>query len=112
MHKKEDNDDPAHFKPITFESVPLKIFPSCFRDSILSFLSQNHLIEQKMQKSFTHEFSGALERTSMMAYLINKARFKQHSALIILLDLKNAFGEVHHNLINSVLDYHHVPEAI
>ena len=48
----------------------------------------------------------------MMAYLINKARAKQHSAIITLLDLKNAFGEVHHNLIKSVLAYHHVPEAI
>jgi hypothetical protein len=30
---------------------------------------------------------------------------------ITLLDLKNAFGEVHHNLIQSVLDYH-IPEHI
>ena len=24
-------------------------------------------------------------------------------------DLKNAFGEVHHNLIRKVLEFHHVP---
>ena len=42
----------------------------------------------------------------MMAYLINKARVKQRSAIITLLDLQNAFGEVHHNLIKSD------PEAI
>ena len=41
--------------------------------------------------------SGVLEHTSMMAYLINKARLKQRSVIITLLDLKNAFGEVHHN---------------
>ena len=29
-----------------------------------------------------------------------------------LLDLRNAFGEVHHNLIGRVLEYHHVPEYI
>ena len=47
-----------------------------------------------------------------MTYLINKARLKQRSAIITLLDVKNAFGEIHHNLIKSALDYHHVPEMI
>ena len=32
--------------------------------------------------------------------------------VITLLDLKNAFGEIHHNLIQEVLNYHHVPEHI
>ena len=44
-----------------------------------------------------------------MANIINKARTKQRSVVITLLDLKNAFGEVHHNLIKTVLDYHHIP---
>ena len=101
-----------NFRPISLESVLLKIFTSCLRDSIFSFLLQNNLIEQKIQKGFTHGVSGVLEHTSMMAYLINKARLKQRSVIITLLDLKNAFGEVHHNLIKSVLTYHHVPEAI
>ena len=47
-----------------------------------------------------------------MARIINTARSKQRSLIITLLDLKNAFGEVHHNLITSVLDYHHIPEHI
>ena len=47
-----------------------------------------------------------------MANIINKARIKQRSLVITLLDLKNAFGEVHHNLIQSVLEYHHVPDHI
>ena len=29
-----------------------------------------------------------------------------------MLDLRNAFGEVHHNLIDCVLEHHHVPEDI
>ena len=37
---------------------------------------------------------------------------KQRSLVITLLDLKNAFGEVHHNLIQEVLNYHHIPEHI
>ena len=47
-----------------------------------------------------------------MAEVINQARLKQRSLVITLLDLKNAFGEVHHNLIQEVLNYHHIPEHI
>ena len=34
VHKKGNNDGPANFRPITLESVPLKVFTSCIRDSI------------------------------------------------------------------------------
>ena len=112
VHKKGNSDEPSNFRPITLETVPLKIFTSCLRDSIFSFLTQNKLIEQKIQKGFTHGVSGVLEHTSMMAYVINKARLKQRSVVITLLDLKNAFGEVHHNLVRSVLAYHHIPDSI
>jgi len=48
----------------------------------------------------------------MMAHVIHKARIKQRSVIITLLDLKNAVGEVHHNLIKSVLAHHHIPESV
>ena len=47
-----------------------------------------------------------------MAHSINQARMRQQSLIIALLDLKNASGEVHHNLIKSVLGYHHIPDHI
>ena len=43
---------------------------------------------------------------------IIKARIKQRSLIITLLDLKNALGEVHHNLIFEVRRYHHIPNQI
>ena len=43
---------------------------------------------------------------------INQRSINQQSVVITLFDLKNAFGMVHHNLIKSVLDYHHVPNHI
>ena len=59
-----------------------------------------------------HKVSGTLEHTAMMGNIINKAQIKQKSLVVTLLDLKKAFGEVHHNLISSVLSYYHVPESI
>ena len=112
VHKKGDTADPANFRPITLESVPLKIFTSCLRNSLYQFLLENNYIESKIQKGFTPKISGTLEHTSQMANAINKARIKQRSLIITLLDLKNAFGEVHHNLIFEVLRYHHIPNQI
>ena len=78
-----------------------------------SFLTANNFIEHCIQKGFTPNLSGTLEHAAQMANIINKARIKQRGSLFItLLDLKNAFGEVHHNLILSVLGYHHIPTHI
>ena len=79
---------------------------------MFSFPMANNFIEQKIQKGFTPNLSGTLEHTAQMTNIINQASIKQRSVVVTLLDFKNAFGEVHHNLIQSVLDYHHIPEQI
>ena len=112
IHKKGNTDDPSNFRPITLESIPLKVFTSCLRNAIYSFLASNNFNEHGIQKGFTPNLSGTLEHTAQMADIINKARIRQRSVVITLLDLKNAFGEIHHNLIQSILDYHHIPEHI
>ena len=92
--------------------MPLKVFTSCPRNAIFNFLAANNYIEREIQKGFTPGLSGTFEHTAQMADIINKARTKQRSLVITLLDLKNAFGEVHHNLIQTALDYHHIPDHI
>ena len=32
--------------------------------------------------------------------------------MISLLDLQNAFGEVNHDLIDCILEYHHAPKVV
>ena len=112
VHKKGDPSDPSTFRPITLESVPLRIFTSCVRDSMFAFLQANGYIEHQIQKGFLPKVTGTFEHTAQMASVINAARSKQKSLVITLLDLKNAFGEVHHNLIPEVLKYHHIPTQI
>ena len=56
--------------------------------------------------------SDTFEHTAQMANISNKAKIKRRSILITCLDLKNAFSEVHHNLISAVLSYHHIPDKI
>ena len=112
IHKTDETDNPANFRPITLESVPLKVFTSCLRNKIFTFLVDNNYIEHNIQKGFTPNVAGTLEHTAHMTHIINTARIKQRSVVITLLDLKNAFGELHHNLINEVLQYHHIPGQI
>ena len=95
VHKKGDTEDPSNFRPITLVSVPVKIFTSCLRDSMFAFLKANDFIDNEIQKSFLPKISGTFEHTAQMANVINPARIKQRSLAITLLDLKNAFGEVH-----------------
>ena len=112
IHKKESCEDPANFRPITLESVPLNILTSLIRNKMFSFLSENQYVEHKVQKGFAPKVSETFEHTSQMSYLINHARIKRRSLVITLLDLKNAFGKVNHSLITEVLNYHHMPEEI
>ena len=44
--------------------------------------------------------------------MIYNPRIKLHGCVIMLLDLKNAFGEVNHNLLVQTLKVHLVPDNI
>ena len=112
IHKKDETDNSANFRPITLESVPLKVFTLCLRNKIFAFLSENNYIEHDIQKGLTPNVSGSIEHTAHMAHIINTAHTKQMSLVITLLDLKNAFGELHHNPIYEILKYHHMPDPI
>ena len=56
--------------------------------------------------------SGTFEHIAEMSHIINHSRKQQRSVTITLIDPKNAFGEVHHSLIQSVLRYHHISDVI
>ena len=77
-----------------------------------SFLVNNSYIETNIQIGFWTGISGTIGHTKTLTYIIYHARCYQSNFVITLLDLKNAFGELDHYLINSVLHYHHVPDHI
>ena len=111
-HKKDGADDTANFRPITLEPVFLKVFTSLLRNRILAFLKGSNYIEHDIQKGFLPKISGTYEHTRQLAQIIRHAKLKQRTLVITLLDLKNAFGEVHHNFIIEILKYHHMPNEV
>ena len=76
------------------------------------FLLKNNYIETYYQKGFIPEMSGTFEHIAEMDNIINQSRLQQRSLVITLIDLRNAFGSVNHNLIQTVLKYHHIPNNI
>ena len=112
IYKKGDPNDPANFRPITLQPSWYKVFSSVYATSIHDFLTKNHYIERNMQKGFWRGVDGVTEHTEMLAHLIKSAKREQRSLVVCLLDLRNAFGEVHHNLTEAALNYHHLPIEI
>ena len=58
------------------------------------------------------KISGTYEHTRQLAQIIRHAKLKQRTLVTTLLDLKNAFGEVHHDLIMEILKYHHMRNEV
>ena len=55
---------------------------------------------------------GVAEHTQVLTHILRDAKLHQRSVTVVLLDLKNAFGEIHHNLIATALELHRVPDHI
>ena len=78
--QKDKTDNPANFRP-TLESVLLKVFTSCLRNKIFTFLSQHNYIAHDIQKGFTPNVSGTIENAAHMAHIINIARIQNKGNL-------------------------------
>lgn len=112
IYKRDCNKDPKNFRPITLQPILAKVYSSFIRNRMYTYLVKNKFIETNLQKGFWSEISGCIEHTELLTYVINHARLKQRQVIITLLDLKNAFGEIDHEIILKILDYHHFPESI
>jgi len=64
----------------------------------------------KMQKCFWPGVDGVTEHTELLNYLLRHQKKNKRDIYVILLDLKNAFGEVHLSLIRFALNHHHIPD--
>ena len=67
----------------------------------MELLNENCIIDTKIQKGFSPGVSGVTDHLELMQYLQNNQKIS-----ILLLDLKNSFGEVglHHSLTRFDLE--------
>ena len=111
-YRKGDAGNPENFHPITLKPVLSKVFTSNIRNRLFNFASKNKYIEKNLQKGFWEKTSGCIEYIECLSHIINNARLKQRGCVVTLLDLKNAFGEVSHNLLIESLKIHDLPAEI
>jgi len=110
VYKKGDNTDPSNFRPITLQPCLYKVFSSIYRDRLQSFLNSNRYLNTNIQKGFVGGVEGVLEHTALLDYIMRSAKRRQLSLFTVLFDLRNAFGELDHDLIRASLNYHHMPD--
>ena len=112
IYKKGVTSDPANFRPITLQPVMYKILSSVIRNRLFKYVDSNRYIDKNIQKGFWPATDGVTEHTQILSHMMKDSKRHQRSLFVTLLDLRNAFGEVHHNLIRCALRYHHVPSRI
>jgi len=78
---------------------------------MLQFLVGNNYLDQKIQKGFWKGTDGVTEHTEVLVHMLREAKRRQGSIIVTLLDLENAFGSVHHNLLKFSLHHHYVPQV-
>jgi len=110
IHKKGNVSDPQNFRTIALQPVLGKILNSCIRNKLWRFLTKNGAIDMRMKKGFWPGVGGITKHVELLQYLLWFQKKKKRDIFVILLDLKNAFGEVHHSLIRFALKQHHVPD--
>ena len=111
IYKKGTPKEPSNFTSITLEAVCKSFYFAYSKSNVVASFEITVTLKQTFRKVFGRG-SLAQSNAETLTYMINHARRYQRNLVMTLLDLKNAFGELDHNLITSVLHYHHVPDNI
>ena len=73
------------------------------QNRIFTFVAKNNYVETNIQKGVWSNISSTIEHIELLTNFLKHAKNKQQQLVVMLFDLRNAFGEVHHNLIKNVL---------
>ena len=56
IHKKHETSNPANFRPITLQPIPLKVFTSCLRNKTFQFLFDNNYLNTTFRRDLRQYF--------------------------------------------------------
>ena len=112
IYKKGSSDNPENFRPITLQPVGYKILSSIIRSRITTFLTVNKFVNTTIQKGFWPKSNGVTEHTSILTHLIEDTKRHHGSLVVAVLDLRNAFGVISHDLLYRALELHCVPPQV
>ena len=109
---ESDPKDPTNFRPIALTSCIGKVYTSIIKRRWLDFMTINGYLDTTVQKAFIDGIPGCTEHHIKLLSMIEDARKKHKSLSVCWLDIANAFGSVHHNLIQFSLKHYHAPHHL
>ena len=98
--------------PIALTSCVSKVFTSLVKKRWLSYMVNNHFLNTATQKAFINGVPGCSEHHLKLLSILQEARRRRKSLCICWLDLANASGSVHHDLITFALAHYHAPPEL
>ena len=100
--------DLSCFRPIALTSCVGKLYTSILKERLVHFMTSNNYIVTATQKAFIEGVPGCTEHQFKLWQAILVARTSQCNITVCRLDLANAFGSIHHNLISYALWHYHL----
>ena len=107
-----DPSKPNNFRPIALTSCIGKVFTSLVKQRWMSYMVGNNYLNTAVQKAFVEGVPGCTEHHLKLLSILGEDYKKHKSLCICWLDLANAFGSVHHDLIRFSLQHCHAPQAM
>ena len=100
---------PENFRPIALTSCVGKLYTSVLKRRWLDYMTTNGYLNTSLQKAFIDGVSGCTEHQFKLLAAIEEAKAKHKALCVCWLDLANAYGSVHHDLIRFSLEHYHAP---
>jgi hypothetical protein len=110
--KGGDPSKPENFRPIVKTTTVAKLYHKILAKCLENYFSVNGIIDTTVQKGFLTGSNGIMEHILVLQTILNNAKEHQRSLVMTLIDLKNAFGSVSHNLIFLMLEFIKMPTEI
>ena len=104
-----DATKPSNFRPIALTPCIGKLFTTILRNRWLTYMTSNGYLNSSLQKAFMPTVPGCTEHHFKLSAIMNDAQKRHRSLCICWLDIANAYGSVHHSLIQFTLQHYHPP---
>ena len=105
---KEDPSSPSNFRPIALTPAS-KLLSGILKDRWLRHMRNNNYLDPDLQKAFLPTIPGVVEHQAKLASVIKSARRNKRALAVSWLNIANAYGSVHHSLIQFSLAHYHTP---
>ena len=107
-----DPSSPTNFRPIALTACVGKLFTAIIRNRFLNYMLINKYFDKSVQKAFMPATPGCSEHHLKLTTILSDAKRKHRSLAACWVDLANAYGSVHHSLIQFSLTHYHAPSKL